>query len=244
MLAEKNDPPPLATLQLGAIRALSQTVEATGNRLWLDSRTVDTEQAQALRDFAAKAIESVACIARAGIEETPAALQRLDLALAAQSLDEFLSGHRLGLRSVPCDDVVSWLRDVAREGERADEAETRLTPFAAFTLEVIHALAQTVAAIASLLASSGRHTAPQGQLTQLSIRLADRIEHIAQYALEGLAERHQRRYIIADLEMLSFALQTSRAIIAGGGRDLPSDEQISRLLEQAVTCREPIVSAG
>ncbi|APA90287.1 hypothetical protein BJG93_34820 (plasmid) [Paraburkholderia sprentiae WSM5005] len=101
-------------------------------------------------------------------------------------------------------------------------------------LEVVRALAQTIESINGWLAAGvGLDGANYRTLTTAS-KLADRIEHIAQYALEGVDDAAQRRYLRDDIEFLSAFLTEYRdAICKARPWPLPTNDGLRILLSAA-----------
>lgn len=101
-------------------------------------------------------------------------------------------------------------------------------------LQVIRALAQTAESINGWLADGGQEPRLTYPMLMTAHKLSDRIEHIAQYALEGVDESAQRRYLLRDIEFLASFLTDHRGTIRGNRPwTLPSDEEINLMKSAA-----------
>lgn len=66
-------------------------------------------------------------------------------------------------------------------------------------------------------------------------RCSDRIEHIAQYDLDGLAESTRLEYMANDVEWLSNIVEKNEAVLSTGQLNYPSATELRELL---ITLRE------
>ena len=103
-------------------------------------------------------------------------------------------------------------------------------------LEVIRALAQTAEAIAGTLAGgdSALNGASAYRMLVTAQKLSDRIEHVAQYSLNGDSDSFQRQCLHDDIEFLSAVLAENQGTLcASRPWALPSDEFLLGLLTEA-----------
>lgn len=101
---------------------------------------------------------------------------------------------------------------------------------ATLSFEVIRALAQTAESINGWLAAGGHDAKLIYPMLMAAQKLSDRIEHIAQYVLDGVDESAQRRYLEGDIEFLALFLTDYRTTIQEKRQwTLPSYEDIKRL---------------